>query len=424
MLTIRPTIRPKRLRADGTTQVFLTIRGHRKQAEHPLGVYVNPAEWDASTGRLKPRSKQAKLINPIIDVKLAAAIQLSCEMEITGGITPSELNARLLGKDKKQSTGTTFAPVLREYCGKARTMGTQGLYAQTFARMLDFSKERGFNADAITFEDMDLAWLESFEAYLSKTHSKNGRNIHLRNIRAVFNYALDHELITCYPFRRFRIRPEATRKRSLTVEKLRELISYPCEAADAPHRDMFLLIFALIGINTADLYSLTKKDIVNGRVEYRRAKTHKLYSIKLEPEAIEILDRYRGQTRLIAPADRYATSHDWGRRINEGLRRIGPFQRVGRGGKKVITPLCPGITTYWARHTWATIAASLDIPKDTIAAALGHGGNTVTDIYIDFDQGKVDAANRRVLDWVLYGGGEPQDGTYTHPGGETPGEAI
>lgn len=63
----------------------------------------------------------------------------------------------------------------------------------------------------------------------------------------------------------------------------------------------------------------------------------------------------------------------------------------------------PGLTTYWARHTWVAIAASLDIPKDTIAAALGHGETTVTDIYIGFDQNKVDAANRKVLDWVLYG---------------------
>ena len=61
------------------------------------------------------------------------------------------------------------------------------------------------------------------------------------------------------------------------------------------------------------------------------------------------------------------------------------------------------ITTYWARHTWATIAASLEIPKETIAAALGHGGNTVTDIYIDFDQKKVDEANRKVLDYVFKG---------------------
>ena len=55
-----------------------------------------------------------------------------------------------------------------------------------------------------------------------------------------------------------------------------------------------------------------------------------------------------------------------------------------------------------SRHSWATIAAYLDIPKDTIAAALGHGGHTVTDIYIEFDMRKVDEANRKVLDYVLY----------------------
>ena len=63
---------------------------------------------------------------------------------------------------------------------------------------------------------------------------------------------------------------------------------------------------------------------------------------------------------------------------------------------------------YWARHSWATIAAELDIPKETIAAALGHSSNTVTDIYINFDRAKIDRANRQVLDYVLYNK-KPQD---------------
>lgn len=59
----------------------------------------------------------------------------------------------------------------------------------------------------------------------------------------------------------------------------------------------------------------------------------------------------------------------------------------------------PELSTYWARHTWATIAASLDIPKETIAAALGHElGNSITSIYIDYDLRKVDTANRLVID--------------------------
>ncbi len=60
-----------------------------------------------------------------------------------------------------------------------------------------------------------------------------------------------------------------------------------------------------------------------------------------------------------------------------------------------------GLTTYWARHTWATIAAGLDIPKEVIARCLTHSwGQTVTDTYIDFDWRKVDEAVKKVVELV------------------------
>ena len=58
--------------------------------------------------------------------------------------------------------------------------------------------------------------------------------------------------------------------------------------------------------------------------------------------------------------------------MNRELKHIGPYTREGRGGKKVCRPLFPDIPQYWCRHTRATIAAGLDIPKETTAAALGH----------------------------------------------------
>lgn len=237
---------------------------------------------------------------------------------------------------------------------------------------------------------------------MAQTESKNARNIHLRNIRAVFNRALDEEATAAYPFRRFKIRPVATPKRSLSVERLRELISYPVVDWQVRHRDMWLLSFMLCGINMVDVCRL-REVTAEGRVEYNRAKTHRLYSIKVEPEAAAIIDKYHGREYLLDISERYGDYRDYLKRCNRGLQSIGEVERHGLGGKKTVTAAFPGLTTYWARHTWATIAASLDIPRDTIAHALGHGGNTVTDIYIDFDQSKVDDANRRVLDWVLYG---------------------
>lgn len=70
----------------------------------------------------------------------------------------------------------------------------------------------------------------------------------------------------------------------------------------------------------------------------------------------------------------------------------------------VMSPVEPALTSYWARYSWATYAADLDIPKDTISEALGHAhGSKITGVYIKFSRDKIDAANRRVIDWALKG---------------------
>lgn len=109
--------------------------------------------------------------------------------------------------------------------------------------------------------------------------------------------------------------------------------------------------------------------------------------MKIEPEAQGIIDRYKGRQYLLNVLDEYSNYKDFISRINKALKNIGPFERKGLGGKKVRQPLFPDLSTYWARHSWATLAAELDIPKETISAGLGHEiGSDVTSIYIKFDQ--------------------------------------
>ena len=257
--------------------------------------------------------------------------------------------------------------------------------------------------EKIRFEDITKEWLISFDSFLAKTSpSKNARNIHFRNIRAVFNAAIDNDVTAYYPFRKFKIQSVPTIKRALTVEQLRLLFNYEVEKYQEKYRDMFKLIFCLIGINTVDLLHLTLNNINNGRIEYRRAKTGRMYDLKIEPEAKLLIEKLRGEKYLVNVLDSYKDYRNYVKRLNDNLQLIGETF-MDKRGKKKRKPVFPNITTYWARHTWATIAAELDIPKETIAAALGHGGNTVTDIYIDFDRKKVDEANRRVLDYVFYG---------------------
>lgn len=161
-----------------------------------------------------------------------------------------------------------------------------------------------------------------------------------------------------------------------------------------------MLMFYLVGINSVDLFSL--EEIRNGRIEYKRSKTGRLFSIKVEPETQTIIEKYHGKNFLLDVLDTYGNYKDFTHRMNDNLRKIGTVERKGRGGKKIREPLFPKLTTYWARHTWATIAAELDIPDETISLALGHSsGNRVTNIYINRDRKKVDVANRKVIDYVL-----------------------
>lgn len=257
----------------------------------------------------------------------------------------------------------------------------------------------------LKFDDITLKWLKDFdESLIDSGASQNTRNIHFKNIRTCLNRAIDEELTSNYPFRRFKIRPEETRKRNLPVEDLRKLFNYDVEPYQEIYRDMFKLIFMLIGINTIDLFNL-KEITKDGRLEYKRAKTKKLYSIKVEPEALAIIEKYRGTKGLLSIADRWSSHRDFQKYCNIALKKIGSMERKGRGGKKEIQPEWPDLSTYFARYSWATIAFNdCGVPKDVISQALGHSwGASVTEVYLNRDQKLVDEANRRVLDWVLYG---------------------
>jgi hypothetical protein len=123
---------------------------------------------------------------------------------------------------RKSSPGKkNLASCIKEFGDTQRKNSTRLLYKATSDKVRKF-------APGVTFNNADVDWLRRFERHcLEDLHlSVNGTAKELRNIRATFNWALDHELTEKYPFRRFKIKHEKTRKRSLTVEQLRDLINY------------------------------------------------------------------------------------------------------------------------------------------------------------------------------------------------------
>lgn len=393
-------------RPDGRAQVKIAVNHKGSSSYIPLGIYIDPESWDARSGKITKGGNKAAL-NAAIGRRMSETETALLELTEQGrakGTSAARLKDLLVkavdGEETDKKPGA-FVERYRKFMGEKEKPRTREIYEYTLSRLYKYCPR----LDSLAFEDVTREWLQGFGRFLEQTSpSRNARNIHLRNIRAVFNDAIDDEITASYPFRKLKIRPEATPKRSLSVEQLRTLFGYRAEAHQRQYLDMFKLMFCLMGINIIDLCSLKAADYYNGRITYRRAKTGRLYDIRVEPEAAEIIAAYPGKGWLLDILDRYRNYKDYAHRMNDNLRKIGEVRIVGQGGRKEREPLFPQITTYWARHSWATVAASLDVPKETISEALGHEiGSRVTSIYIDFDRRKVDEANRRVLDWVFYG---------------------
>lgn len=389
-------------------------KGFRKQAT--LGIKVNPENWDAENCLVTPQEKNHRHINQRLRFFRSAAEGVLLRhygLNSDGATIYADLEAALFPEkveEKKEETRAvnTLSEVARRFT-ELKKPSTRLTYERTLKHIETFISTGQSN----NLDEVNKAWLTAFDNYLAESNpSPNARALHFRNLRAVFNYAIDEELTSNYPFRRFKIKTVKTDKRSLSVETLRQILTYPIEEWQVAYRDMFKLSFMLMGINFADMLNLEKNAMREGRIVFNRHKTARLYSMKVEPEAMELIEKYAGEKHLLSVMDSRKDYLQYIRQTNNALRKIGDCERSGLGGKKTHHAICADLSTYWARHTWATIAASLDIPKETIAAALGHGGNTVTDIYIDFDRRKVDEANRKVLDWVLYG---KKDGVVVDP---------
>lgn len=399
MATIRLLL-DKRRKKDGSSSINLVIRINKIRFVFATGISAPVEDSFSEVSLLGKNVPQYKIKNVKLVGMKNAAERLLIDNEHKLSSLPAERAKEMIMQqvfgEAPSVKMKSFIDYLDEFVSLKSNPGTKTVYETTRNKLLAFDPN-------CTFETMDRKWLVSFENWMSESGMKiNAYAIHIRNIRAIFNYAIDEEITTLYPFRKFKIKKEETKKRSLTVDQIQLLKDYPCEDFEERYRDLFMLSFYLIGINIGDMLLLKHGNLVNGRIEYYRQKTGKLYSVKIEPEAQDIIDRYKGMEYLLNVMDEYTNYKDFISRINKALKNIGPFERKGLGGKKIRQPLFPDLSTYWARHTWATMAAELEVPKETISAGLGHEiGSDVTSIYIKFDQRKVDVANRKVIDYVF-----------------------
>ena len=393
-----------RASGDGEAPLKASINCNSKTALISLGVKLHPSQWDRKR-KVVVNHPNRKYLNMFLSgrkLAIEAEMLKLSELGRLDGLTARQVKdavERELFPEKraKADRENTFLFRYEQYMSLNKKRSTTDNYEWALTRIKKFDPSLHLRM----FEDINADYLNRLKA-ASSDLMPNSVNIILRNIRSVFNDAIDAGITTAYPFRRISIKPSQTKKKALTAEQMRTILSFPCEPWQEEYRDMFKLMFLLRGINAIDLFSASLSQVVNGRLEYRRSKVSTLFSVKIEPEAWEIIERYRGKDHLLSPLDRYSNYKDYLHRMNDGLKSIG--RPLGKRGKVLGEGMFPKLSSNWARHTWATIAAEIDIPDPTITLGMGHStaGNRVTAIYIRRDERKVDDANRRVIDYILH----------------------
>lgn len=382
---------------------------HKQKAVHiGLGIKLTPDQWN---GEMIVNHPSEKSLNEFIITKKTMAESAIMKFGLTNNLdkfSASDLKnvVESGGETATKDMGHSFAKFFEKCIEDKTTRKTRLSYETALKRM----REHDLLLDTRTFEDIDELYIKKLdEAWTKRGLSTNTKAVYFRNIRSVINDAIDENLTTTYAFRKFSIKKAPTKKRNLSVEELRMLRDFPIvNEFQKKYRDIFMLCFYLRGINAKDLLGLRKTNVRLNRINYIRAKTGKAYSVKIEPEARELLNRYKGVDYLIDVCDGAKTEEEFEikyegflQRMDRGLKKIGTYTRKGLGGKKYIDPILPFLSQYWCRHTSATLMAQLGYSNEIIACSLGHEyGNKTTNIYIEYNEKEVDEANRALIDFV------------------------
>ena len=257
-----------------------------------------------------------------------------------------------------------------------------------------FNTARGMNSamgsiklfkNTLTFDEINYNFLIQFENYfMAKGRTFNGLACILKYVRTIYNRAMNEGIIDekNYPFKRYKIKTTKTKKRAISTLDIQKIINYvPSCNSEAFAKDIFMFSFYNAGINIKDIAFLTKANIVNNRLIYSRGKTSDNFNFSLNKESLAIIEKYKDNEKYLFPvilqhklkgSELLYHLNNRNKRINLYLKQI---------GTKLKFP--EPLTTYVARHSFATIAKKKNIPITIISELLGHEDIKTTQIYLD-----------------------------------------
>lgn len=399
MATIKLKFRPSSVpKAEGTLYYQVIHKRKVKWISTEHHIYAN--EWNEKTETIVVAAgSERKAVLALIQCKIDWALKrwqtIFDRMERSHKDYTAE---ELCDAFSKEQTYKTVFVFLQEQVFKKEQMKRQGT-ARTYGNA--YRRFKAFREDVdLTFDELTPDMIECYEAWLiDKRLKQNSIRCYLRTLNTLLCKAVEEGLLNnTNLFSHVRLSYVKTTKRAISEKELKVIanLELPENSTMALARDIFMFSFYMRGMPFVDIAYLRKTDLRNGMWTYCRRKTNQCLMVEWEKAQQKILDRYANQMEnrsylfpIIKEEDgtEYKQYQRMQININRALKKIGEMAELKM-------PL----TTYVARHTWASVARDMNIPIAVISEGMGHNSIKTTQVYLNsIDISRINDANKRII---------------------------
>ncbi len=385
--------------SDGTFPIVMRIIKGKKSKIISLGFSCKKEEWDGT--RFTKKFKNSAKRNLVLSNYESKALTILDNCEVEGiDFSLNDFEAKFRGKENSNITVLEIWKDKISDLVKAGKTGNARAYRDTMNSFFKFESNH-----SLSFKEITLTKLTKYETYLRSNNNTNGGiSIKMRTFRALYNDAIKKEIVSrdYYPFKDYNISALKTEgnKRALTSEELSLIKNldtslYP----DLNHaKNLFMFSFYSRGMNFIDMLTLKWTDIQDEKIIYTRSKTKKRFVIKIIEPIELILNQYSSETskyifdmmptRNLTPMQVEYHKDKVLKKFNNDLKDIAKILGIKKN-----------ITSYVARHSYATFLKMNNVSTDMISESMGHANVNVTTTYLkQFENDVIDDANNTLLD--------------------------
>ncbi len=396
-VSIKTVLDKRRALSGGLYRIRIRVFYQGKYWEYSTGKKLSPQEWNEL-----PQTNSRNLKGIRNDIQSTFEIIKKHVQEL---IENEEFNFEALNSRLQRNIDETLNSMLKhkiDILSKENRFGTQEYYSN-----IKSAVER-YRGEKILLTSVNVEWLKDFERFLlaeKKAYATIG--MYIRGIRHVFNLAKEKGLVKefQYPFgkNKYEIPTGSGRKLALTIQQIGKIVNFTDgNPVTEKYRDLWFFSYLANGINFSDLLKLKYSDIINGEICWYRQKTlntnrhKKQIQAYITPEMKAIIKRWGNSPKPdnfifpyieneMTPKRQDQVVADVIRRVNRKMKYIGEQTKIGK------------ISTYTARHSFATVLKRSGTNLEYISESLGHADIKTTENYLASFEQKERAKNAALL---------------------------